>query len=55
MSASESGNTKMVKELIDNGADVNAKDNRGKTALMRASQRGHTEVVSLLKNAGAEE
>ena len=33
--AAESGNTSAVKALIDAGADVNARNNRGETALMR--------------------
>ena len=45
----------VAKLLIENGADVNAKDNDGVTALMQASENGHTEIVSLLKSAGAEE
>ncbi|MFQ5816389.1 MAG: ankyrin repeat domain-containing protein [Terriglobia bacterium] len=37
------------------GADVNAKDKDGKTALMMATRTGHTTVVQLLKKAGAKE
>jgi len=34
-----------VQTLVARGADVNAKDNVGKTALTAASQKGHNEVV----------
>ena len=36
-------------------SDVNAKDNDGKTTLMRATERNHTKIVELLKKAGAKE
>ena len=39
---------KKIKELIDMGADVNQKDETGKTALMEASRRGHKEIAVLL-------
>ena len=35
--------------------DINAQDNRGNTALIFASWLGHTEIVKLLKAAGARE
>ena len=39
--------------LIAAKADVNVKDKYGKTALIRAIEGKHQEVVSLLKVAGA--
>lgn len=36
------------KELLDAGADVNAKDNRGRTALRLAQQQNYPEIVELL-------
>lgn len=39
--------------LLVQGAEVSAKDYEGATALMRASQEGHPEVVRLLKAGGA--
>jgi ankyrin repeat protein len=39
--------------LLDAGADVNVKDKEGRTGLMRAQEEGHTEIVELLKKAGA--
>jgi len=44
----------IVKILIDKGADVNAEDKHQMTALTLAIQEGHTEIVDLLKKAGAE-
>ncbi len=53
--ASEFGNLKTVQILLDNGADVKTKTLFGETALSIATQHGHTEIVKLLKRAGAEE
>ncbi|OPY76034.1 MAG: Ankyrin repeat protein [Syntrophorhabdus sp. PtaU1.Bin058] len=45
----------MVKLLLDKGADVNAKwATEGITALIFASQEGHTDVVKLLLDKGAD-
>ncbi len=41
--------------LLEAGADVNAKDNDGSTALMTGEEVGHTEIVEMLKKAGAKE
>jgi uncharacterized protein len=45
----------IAKLLLKNGADVNATDKTGWTALKRAQNRGHTEIVALLKAHGAKE
>jgi len=34
--------------LLDHHADVNAKDDMGKTALIEAARQGHTDAVRLL-------
>src|SRR4030042_5134288 len=52
--ASGIGQPRIVKLLLQNGADVNAKDKDGQTALMAASLMGHAEVVTLLVNKGAD-
>ena len=39
---------------LEKEADVNAKDNEGRTALMAASNYGHTEIVSMLLEMGAD-
>jgi hypothetical protein len=45
----------MVKLLLEHGADVNAKDKGGWTALKRAQKRGAKEIVELLKAHGAKQ
>ena len=49
------GHAESVQVLLDSGTDVNAKNNDGTTALMFAEEEGHTEIVELLKKAGARE
>ena len=48
------GNTQGVIEAIKSGANVNAKDNDGFTALILAAVFGHTEIVKALIQAGAD-
>ena len=43
----------LIEPLIAAGADVNAKNNNGDTALMWAARNGYAKVVSLLKQSGA--
>lgn len=45
--------TKMLRLLIEEGADVNATDRYGRTALMHAAAAGHLEAVELLLEHGA--
>jgi len=45
----------VVALLIDKGADVNAKDRDGKTPLSLAQEKGHNEIIELLKKRGAKE
>jgi ankyrin repeat protein len=39
--------------LLAQGADVNLRDNKGRTVLMRAKQQGHANFVALLCTKGA--
>ena len=47
------GHTVRVRQLLDEGAPVDEKDENGRTALMQASLGGYTEVVQLLLGKGA--
>jgi len=43
-----------IKSLLELGADINKRASRGDTALYRASEAGHEDIVRLLLDAGAE-
>jgi ankyrin repeat protein len=51
--ATNSGDAERVGSLLDAGADINALDRHGQTALMSAAHKGHSEVVRLLARRGA--
>ena len=53
MLAAFRGDTAAVINLLERGADVNARDRDGDTALMFAAYRGHGLVVALLLQYGA--
>src|ERR1044071_803798 len=53
MLAAFRGNAAAVINLLERGADVNARDRDGDTALMFAAYRGHGLVVALLLQYGA--
>ncbi len=52
--ASQEGKTKIVKLLLDKGADVNYVNKYGRTSLLLASAFGCTETVKLLIENGAD-
>ena len=53
INAAEKGHTVCVGVLLALGANVNAADRQSKTALMRAAENGHPDVVSMLLNKAA--
>jgi len=54
MLASEQGHLSAVQLLLDKGADVSAKDEKGRTALTFASQERHSMIAEFLKERGAQ-
>ncbi|MDE0225390.1 MAG: ankyrin repeat domain-containing protein [Gammaproteobacteria bacterium] len=48
------GDAGRVRALIDQGADVNARNHKGQTALHCAAKAGFTDIVALLLSHGAE-
>lgn len=52
--AAERGVLPLVKALLDKGADVNAKEKDGKTALMGGAYGGSPEIIKALIERGAE-
>lgn len=54
LDAAGKGDTNVVKAMLERGADVNAKDNEGETALRLAVTSGKTDVVKLLIEKGAD-
>jgi hypothetical protein len=52
--AVRNGDLAATTALLDQGADVNAKFRYGTTALFKASERGHVEIVKLLLARGAD-
>ena len=51
--ASRFGSYKIVKALLDAGANVNAKNGKGWTALRRAEKHGYSETARILREHGA--
>ena len=52
IAAAESGDVESVKRLIENGADVDAKDKDGEKALHKAAWMGQVEVATFLIEKG---
>lgn len=53
LEATTAGDIRRVCELLDAGAEIDALDKHGQTALMNAAHRGDTELVRLLIQRGA--
>eukprot|EP01108_Squamamoeba_japonica_P000752 TRINITY_DN1271_c0_g1_i1.p2 TRINITY_DN1271_c0_g1~~TRINITY_DN1271_c0_g1_i1.p2 ORF type:complete len:123 (+),score=60.40 TRINITY_DN1271_c0_g1_i1:61-429(+) len=51
--AADYGHVELIRYLAQKGADVNAKDNFGNTALLNAVYEGHTGAVKELLKLGA--
>jgi ankyrin repeat protein len=51
--AAKAGLSKDILRLVGRGANVNAKDNQGKTPLMEATRAGHADTAKLLLSKGA--
>lgn len=47
------GNIQKVKDFLDEGIEVDLRDNRGYTPLMIATDEGHSEIAKILIDAGA--
>ena len=54
MIAASNGYADIVRTLLDSGANVSAKTETGGTALGAALNAGHSDIVELLKVAGAQ-
>ncbi len=52
--AAYDGDLQTVQTLLADGAEVNARNNRGVTALIMAAMEGHTEVAKFLLEKGAD-
>ena len=51
--AVRAGDLAALRQMLDDGADIDARDQHGQTALMRAAHDGRLEVVRLLIARGA--
>jgi hypothetical protein len=54
MIAAETGKVKLIKRLVERGADVNEEDHRGNTCLSLASRAGKLDMVKTLIGMGAD-
>ena len=52
--AVKAGRADVIRTMLEAGADINARDEHGQTALMNAARDGHTDVVRLLVERGAD-
>ncbi|MEQ1760016.1 MAG: ankyrin repeat domain-containing protein [Vicinamibacterales bacterium] len=52
--AASTGDTARLQELLESGADINARDDHGQTAVMIAARDGRTPTVRFLIEKGAD-
>ena len=50
----ELGTPGYVRDLINQGMDVNAVDRKGRTALMKAAEAGNDQMIAILLTSGAD-
>jgi ankyrin repeat protein len=55
MRAADYGHAEVVELLLKSGADVNAQNENGVTAMRLATLKGHTQIILLLQTAGVKE
>jgi ankyrin repeat protein len=53
LNAAEDGDIDTINTLLEQGANIEAKDNNGLTALMLAAQEGYTDTINALLERGA--
>lgn len=51
--AAESGDARLIRRLLENGADINISDAQGWTPLMKAAKNHHLKAVAELITSGA--
>jgi uncharacterized protein len=54
IAAARAGDSRVVRSLLEDGADANARDSTGATALVGASYGNHVEVARVLVEAGGD-
>jgi ankyrin repeat protein len=50
MYAAQTGNTLVINYLLDNGADIHAKDDKGNTVLSAAKEGKHEDAIKLIES-----